>query len=491
MSAPAVPGANGSPTIEDSVSADAGIVSQLQAPAAPTAQETVPHTGQQNNIDPYFYEQFVSQTTLTWNTTMLPGTVLFKVPIHPTSCHQVVTYLSRIYNAWAGSLQFRLKIAGTGFHAGALGLARIPPNIDPNTLTTLSAITVFEWEMIDPKELMTITREVMDQRQIMFHYGDLDLNNINTFGGWFMIFVYVPLATSSTGLNQINIQVMSRLGSDFTFSQIKPPLSDTVSSAANPYNLLFASETDCEPYFNYPITRIHINPAAPLITKKLYGLTKLNAEPQDPNMQWVQTAVNPWVDTSGVIFSNDTAIKVPIKIPTAFFRGSTGHLATQYDWTTLTAQTDLQQLYAQPGDGITEYVDQPAVVVYNNESVVTWEGWTRYASWSGDSVMKTGYIECAQTVNMIRALRNTIPPNQTLNQCIKFIVSEKSTGLPIMYLKLYPEGIFTTNGTASNVFLTWKNYKIRFDSIIQVTDVLPNNLLMRQNYLMLKAAKSL
>jgi hypothetical protein len=78
------------------------------------------------------------------------------IPITPLRANNIISYLAGIFNAWNGGLEYQAKVAGTGFHAGALGIARIPPNIDPTTLKTVSQFTAFEYSVIDPKTLEAI-----------------------------------------------------------------------------------------------------------------------------------------------------------------------------------------------------------------------------------------------------------------------------------------------------------------------------------------------
>jgi len=510
MSAPAVPSSDGSDagngTIEDSVSANPGVVSGLQAPAAQTTAETVPHTGQSNNVDPYLYEQFLSVSTVTWNTTMLPGTLIFKAPIHPTSSNNIVSYMSKLYNTWSGSIQFKIKVAGTGFHAGALIMARIPPNIDPDSLTEMSSITAFEWELIDPKQLELVTRQVMDQRPVMYHYKNLDVTNPNSFGGWYCLYVLMPLNTSSTGLSQINVQIFSRLGNDFCFSQIVPPILDKTITSANPYNALFPPGYGAvEPYLSQPVSYIRVEVPTPLITKGQYGAVKLNRE-EAQSFEYLP-AQNSYLtnESFGFLTTWDKQLrKVPMSMP-----------AITYDWDTSMTDNPFIDMSAPLNLGKNSNVTpflclfRPTLrpleihsdgannqkTVYNGESPVYFEADIEVSGIGGTPsdppVLHHVTWNSVQTVAMRNALLNIIPANQVQNQCIRYVVSERDTGLPIMYLKLYPAGFFTTSPSSTVLRLTYNRYDIRQDGVMQITDVLPNPVDMRRNRMLLKVTKSL
>ncbi|APG77416.1 hypothetical protein 2 [Wuhan spider virus 6] len=189
----------------------------------PNTTEAPTHAGANNGIDPFFFKHFIALRKATWTVNQDPATLLFSVPIHPSECHQWMAHIGKMYNVWAGGIDFAVKVAGTGFHAGAIMCVRIPPNIQPKTLRTESDITAFEYSVIDPKTLEVISKSVMDQRYVMYHYtNEFNLEKPRTFGGYFCIYVLMPLNTSATGSAEITVQIFSKPCSDFKFSQLKP-----------------------------------------------------------------------------------------------------------------------------------------------------------------------------------------------------------------------------------------------------------------------------
>ncbi|APG78409.1 hypothetical protein 2 [Hubei picorna-like virus 77] len=225
----AAPAVSGDPAISASTDAAQLPLSTISTAPAPAA-EAIPHTGSLNALDPYVKEQFISQGSFEWTTADLVGKLIFSCPIHPVNANPILAYLSKIYNTWAGGLDFKAKIAGTGFHAGALALVRLPPNVDPATVSDVNKFTCFEYEIIDPKLLECVSRSVMDQRNTMYHYNPYDATNYNSFGGNFCIFVLQALNTSSSGSTSISVQIFSKASEDFEMLQIIPPNITTLSS---------------------------------------------------------------------------------------------------------------------------------------------------------------------------------------------------------------------------------------------------------------------
>lgn len=225
--APAAP----AETFDSTVSPPQGNVSAIGLPG-PDNREAPMHSGMVNGIDPFFFKQYVALEQFTWTTSQDPATLLFSRPVHPRRSHQWMTHLSQMYNTFAGGFDFAFKIAGTGFHAGAIYIVRLPPNIPPESLKTNADITAFEYFVIDPKTLEVEVKSVMDQRNVMFHWMDeFDVSKPQTFGGFIAAYVLMPLNTSSTGATSIQVQVWTKPSQNFMFSQIKP-----LASGPKPYN---------------------------------------------------------------------------------------------------------------------------------------------------------------------------------------------------------------------------------------------------------------
>lgn len=224
MSTPAVPTASTpiAPTtkVESTQEAPHGqSVSQIgHGGAGP--EEAMLHTGAFNTIDMYMRMQFLALASFRWDVNQAPGTLLWSAPITPKSSHQFIRHLQQMYNTWVGGFDYNVKVCGTGFHAGALAIVRLPPNIEPNTITSPADFTAFEYLIIDPKTLEVVTEHIIDQRRWMYHYNSD--TGVDSIGGYIAVYVLVQLNTSSTGSPGIAVQVLTRPSQSFNFFQIKP-----------------------------------------------------------------------------------------------------------------------------------------------------------------------------------------------------------------------------------------------------------------------------
>ncbi|APG77432.1 hypothetical protein 2 [Hubei picorna-like virus 71] len=189
------------------------------APPAEITQHTLAH----NNIDNYFYTQFIFLDKFTWTTQNVAGTMLWSMPLHPRAFCKELAYLSAIYNTWGGGIEINFKIAGTGFHAGALAFARIPPNIDPSTLGSDYGYTKFEYKVMDAKTLEVDTVHIGDQRQVNYHYmvGDPKDPKSWDIGGTVACYVWAGLNTAATSTQAIQVVISMRLAPEFRFNQIR------------------------------------------------------------------------------------------------------------------------------------------------------------------------------------------------------------------------------------------------------------------------------
>nr|QJI53541.1 MAG: hypothetical protein 3 [Picornavirales sp.] len=198
--------------------------------AGPKAGEVSSHSGQKNSFDFSIHRQFIPTDTFLWSTAATRGTLLWSTPIHPSRANPLIAYLSGMYNTWGGSIEYNFKVAGTGFHAGALAFVRIPPNKDPKHYNNPSSWGAFEYVVMDPKTLEVMSVDVIDQRPLMFHYMNFDPKDPMTFGGYLACYVLIPLNTSSTGSQTIAVQVFDRPGTTFTLNQLIIPTAEVLEN---------------------------------------------------------------------------------------------------------------------------------------------------------------------------------------------------------------------------------------------------------------------
>lgn len=223
-------------TFDSTIAAPGGAVSSIGLPGPQTTEAPI-HTGALNGIDPYLHRQYVPIATFQWTTAQNPGQVLWKLPIHPANLNMWIAHLWKMYGGWAGGVDLAFKMAGTGFHAGALMFVRMPPYLDADEPRTIESYGAFEWALMDPKTLQVELKSVIDQRPIMYHTGDYDKKNPFSFGGTIIAVVNLPLATSSSGNQSITIGVYAKISNNFQFTQLIP-IQDKQSIVLPPAQLL-------------------------------------------------------------------------------------------------------------------------------------------------------------------------------------------------------------------------------------------------------------
>jgi len=515
MAAPATPSnASANPGLtEDSTMGSPTPVSMLETPAP--ANEVSSYGTQANQLDPYLYQNFITVATLTWSTSALAGTLLWYTPIHPSRANPRVDYFTRAYNTWAGGLEYKMKVAGTGFHAGALAVVRLPPNIRPSQLRTPSDWETFGYDLIDPKTLELISKDALDQKPIMYHYtADYNEADPSTFGGYLCLFVRMPLQTSATGNNQINITVWNRLAADFMVAQMRPvtfnegPVDTTAAAQA-----LFPFEKTLysSPYIPLQIKQLVIKVGGtPRLTKGSYGRTNFSGESVD-------TA--PWkpIDWSYGYQSINIA---------KFYQmtnGKTGNpnggdysrplICTNIASTTAKTQgvyycglNPGADLPASPnwdrgsfnpfgGSSNTAYCFSPSYVsfsisddpaptelIISGESFVLWRG--QHETMPAGSPPYLSTMDSIQSTAQITALRTVSKRLIGLDQAYLFQIQDILTGLPVRYLKVYYNGVITTNSTITEIVLNWDNYQCVPVGPILATDVIPSNTSMAANMMM-------
>jgi hypothetical protein len=167
---------------------------------------------------------WVYLTTLTWTRAMEPGTVIFKTPIHPTSCNPYVQYLARMFNTYVGSMAIRMKVVGTAFYGGDLRICIVPPNIQMDDIAKLplSYLTALPNRAYDPKDSAYVEQHTTDQRNVLYHYNSdaPDFSDPSNFGGYYVIFVVAKLVTQSNEFN--DLQILLETTGDFEFTQPAP-----------------------------------------------------------------------------------------------------------------------------------------------------------------------------------------------------------------------------------------------------------------------------
>lgn len=526
--APAVPsGTSGATeTSFDNVGVPAIPIATDQTGQAPSNTDVEPHTGRVNNIDQEIYTHYVAMASLNWTTSMLVGTLVWSIPIHPRFMNSWIVHLSQMYNAWAGDFDFQFKIAGTGFHAGQLNFVRLPPNIKPETVENYQQYTCFEWTGQDPKILAPFSMNVMDQRPVLYHYtNEFDINRPDTFGGFFCIYVNQPLSTSATGSTNINVMMWNRPGANFIFSQLKPP--STALSNTTPfteYEKLFT------PDFNTPMTTdwlkvvniVGFAADASILTGR-YGCRDINGVLlKDNYVEWKNQIIsghsaNPAasmhmtsIGTSNIAvatapnisrgrFISGTRIGTGlwcIFAPSSVnpeFVSTTNWLGTTFDsfsfgvenvWPKVLNQvfllTNTSTTWTNETDDIAPFIPFGGECILWFQSTVNSNG--RYATTDVPGP------KCMQTLEQSLLLAALPPANIPSGQVLLFNIVDRLSNLPIFQAKLYQEGYFTINPRSTNLSIPFASVKLVYVSLINRSDPLVPVPSMVTNQMILQAA---
>jgi hypothetical protein len=437
----------------------------------------------------YAKDQFVFLKKYTWSTTMLPGTIIESIPITPLRSNNVISYASAIFNCWNGGMDYQVKLAGTGFHAGELGIARIPPNIDPASLKTVTELSNFETKYIDPKRLDAEVEGMVDQRPIAYHYMRDDFNNPDNIGGWIVIFVVLQLNTSSTGTNQVDLRVSVKARDDFRMFQVRPPNVPglPVTDEAKWNDLFATTELHNHTLFSYPIDTMELS-AQTTTSAAAVGLRNL-----DGNLFLDDTYTNVNEATGGLpisgiqFYATSTTNVIPVS-----------NTSTQYNRQVSIVTNGGAKLFnpmhgsiSMPLNYTLNSASAVTGAVANNfytlypyalaNCTVTYPGVNAFVPINGESLVlfcyaNNGTYDVAKmlTTTVLSALFKTGKYRIASNEAVICEVYSKTSGLPICFIKINYNGIITTNAQATLVKLDFRDLFTKFISYTQSSIPLPS-----------------
>lgn len=181
------------------------------------------HTCAPENVAFLLYRDYIFLTAITISSVMLPGTVVWLIPNHPTACNQYVRHFSRAFNAWTGGMSLRFRFLANAFNGGSFRIARFPPNFTREQILgmPLETLTAYSNEDLDPKNTAWSYYEAVDQREVMYHYmAEPDSANPQSFGGWICVYVAGQLVTGNTQGGQVSLYIES--AGRYMFAQPAP-----------------------------------------------------------------------------------------------------------------------------------------------------------------------------------------------------------------------------------------------------------------------------
>lgn len=181
------------------------------------------------------YKDWIFKASYIVNTSMLEGAIIFALPIHPSECNIFVAHTAKMFNAWSGGMKIRVRPNSTAMYGGCFRICKLPPNLTRDQISTmkLEVLTAFPSIEMNPQNSTWRGFGAPDQRNILYHYAELDEENPATFGGWLVGFVEVPLIYSADGTKELRFPV--ELAGDFYFDQVNPFFTESSGSTASPY----------------------------------------------------------------------------------------------------------------------------------------------------------------------------------------------------------------------------------------------------------------
>lgn len=460
--------------------------------AEPPTEEAVIHCSQLNTIDVAIRMQYLAVAMFPWSTSQNPGTLLWSATVHPDDCNQLVQHLSAMYNTWAGGLDYKFAVCGTGFHAGKIAFVRLPPNIKPETVTAPADFSCFEYVVIDPKTPECISEHVMDQRRFAYHYVDDDKQNKDAIGGYIAAYVLVPLVTSSTGVNNINIEVFSKPAMNFDFGQLrniirsgKEVKPDEPEAVVRTFN---RSENNGTSIFSNAFTHYTIQPQSqvkPPDTSS-FGMYDFagKASETTPEGFRAQTlrgfSKGKYIATDGKpgTLWVENLKDFPIGITRANFiwYETFGSKTTNRESTTMTAK-GTWQVYNQASTTTVDEVtivyeiltytpsNEPTLKKNSNESFFCFT-----IKDDKGTINKHGY----QTQQLaVLAKQGELKKIMTPQEALIIDMYDGDLDTPIRRIKLYYNGYCTTKGEDDQITLSAKNYYFKFVQKSRVAEPIP------------------
>jgi len=461
----------------------------------PSSEEAMVHAGQVNTIDVSIRMQYIATAMFPWTSAQAPGTLLWTNTIHPKNSNEWIQHLSEMYNVWAGGFDYKFKVCGTGFHAGSIAFVRLPPNIRPESVTAPSQFTCYEYVVIDPKTQDGICEFIMDQRRFAYHYVEDDSNDKDAIGGHVAAYVLDPLVTSSTGSNNINIQVFHKPSEQFIFDQLKHITKsgkevrpDEPEAVLRTFN---REENNGTSQFTQQFTHYTIQPKSqvkPPDTSSL-GMFSFDGKPQEPTPKDFIAAPLRGFSAGKLITNTDktqdlwveTLKDFPIGISQVDLIWYEGDLGSRPSSKTVSKMTGKGkwQIYSTTESSVgTREVNvfyrikqynsstEPQLKKNNDESFFCF-------TIKDDAGTLNKHAYQSQQLAVL-AKQGELKKIMTPQEAMIVDMYDGDLDTPIRRLKLYYNGQVTTKGEDDQVTLTAKNYYFKFVQISRVGEPIPS-----------------
>ncbi|APG78385.1 hypothetical protein 2 [Hubei picorna-like virus 69] len=492
----------------------------IDGPPIPT-NEVWHHTGHKNVIDPQVYEQNIFVATVEWSVNDEAGKLLWVSEVNAQS-NPLTSFLSGMYHYYKGGFVYMIKVMGSAFHAGQVSLTVLPPDANPTELSGTRGWTAYNWVAVDPKHIGPIEVEVRDVNQGSFHFTDPSKQGLSPLKriGWIAMFVDSRLNTTTSGTQQISIEIWCKPTRDFMFSYLRIPRPSETPSVGIPAELAYL--------LNFSLQGNGILLANSFVqTDKITVFPKtIKSYPYQPfNQIWVdgthtefafleepgysrRTIGNTKWD-SAIGASEFSAIR-PLPItntrtgqPSPIAPPSSGRAPSRLDWNIgqwvfdkwISPQQGhffayMEGDYLRDGDNI--YMFRPAIgpkttMINAHQNTKTFtvpvdgEAFFLLSAQSNSSIVSPlsyAVYELFRTKQIAQWWRP--------GQCAIFNLVDVEEGIPLRKVKLYEEGYFTTTGSDNYISYDIKKLRLDFQNFAIRTSPLRSSSEMRRNDLLIR-----
>jgi hypothetical protein len=355
---------------------------------------------------------------------------------------------------------------------------------------------------MDPKAMDPQGFEVMDQRNIQYHYtGAYDETDPSTFGGYLAAYVLMTLNTSATGSQAISVMVLNKMNANFNVAQPMPLSIDSGPSSFGAYEDILAPHVVFHvPQDHKACKFLYADPTALVVGRPGLVMTNLNGVATRPYQAFhtplfIRDTANglirsPWRDelaspgypsvtlraTSQAFGPSDS---VRWRILSTSGTGGTSDPRTDMAYrVALGVNLDIADtgtIYAPSFDLLTYATE--LITPSSNETIIYFQ-----SQWDFEHQEPDDTFSC-QSDHMYRTIQRLARANTwTPTDALLFTLVHTPTDLPVTFVKLYFEGFLTMGNVTTVTTFRLADYHLSFFGLTTRTGIIPSSTAeMRRN----------
>lgn len=467
-------------------------------------------------LDQLLTANWTYDTTFSVSTSMPPGTIVHVKPIHPGEWNWQNKIVSSLFNVWTGSGCVRYRPVATAWYGGSIRVGYVPPSVSLSELRKipLQVLTTFPNRDIDPKNTNWVDFRPPDQREYAYHYmKKFDSEDRTTFGGYVIFYVAARLITQAPEFT--TIQFITETKGGFMYDQPNPGALDASAQFSDPVALVsevplhLQTIPDCLDVVSdiqvVPSTIQTINCPGFTITAPSYsktleipGFTCTQPELYNAivtnkselawmNIETGSSYVEPLEGSRPVMnveHKNATILWTPQfpsaidPLPIGGYGDVTELVSNSGVPITVTTQGNGQfvsQILARP------YRRQPGVPI-NFGNVAAYLGVGISPMATGESIVVFSNQLAGTFSTQTRNMREIFPQWDERDLTTSWLYNiVGKTGIPLLTIRLNPNGVFTTNATTAPTLLPAEGLTMRFLNTLPISSPLPSPTLFMRN----------